>query len=57
MNTNELSLKQAKALQDYLKNSSGLEITNVELLAGLTIYFIGMYLELIVDGLEKQQTK
>ncbi len=53
----DLSLKQAIALLDYLKNSSGADrnLSNVELLSGLILLFCRMYLELIITEMEKKK--
>ena len=49
MNTN-LNEEQANILLNYLKNSSGQETSNFEILCGLVLCFCYNYLELISKG-------
>jgi hypothetical protein len=48
----ELGKDQAKLMLDYLKNSSGKETSNFEILCGLALCFAHAYLTIIVN--EKQ---
>ena len=49
----DLSLKQAEAMLNYLKNSSGKPDTNFEILCGLILCFSMQYLEMIVAELKR----
>lgn len=52
----EIDLKRAIQMRDYLKNSSGTDrsISNVELLAGMALLFCRMYLDQIINEMEKK---
>lgn len=49
-----LNLQQAETLLGYLKNSSGKETSNFEVLCGLVLCFCIQYLEMIVNELKKK---
>lgn len=50
-----LNLKQAEIMLEYLKNSIGKDISNFEILCGLILCFSFNYLEMIVTEFKRQQ--
>jgi len=51
----DLSLKQAEAMLNYLKNSSGKPDTNFEILCGLILCFSMQYLEMTIAEMKRQK--
>lgn len=51
----ELNIQQAIRLLDYLINSTGKEMKNVEVLSGLILCFCYMYLEMVIGEMEKKK--